>query len=116
MSNKKDSIKPELIWNTYISNFNSGLIEVHNIFHHAAFRDGCRKAAKKFSEDREAFAEQVRKELMYYYWSKCEWEIVLEHWPSGGDRFKDMKIDVYDQVQLNWPVFIDWLWEHRKEL
>ena len=20
---------------------------------------------------------------MYYFWSKCEWEIVLDHWPNG---------------------------------
>jgi hypothetical protein len=31
-------------------------------------------------------------------------------------NFRDEKIDVYDQVRLNWDVFIDWLWENRKEL
>lgn len=116
MTKKKVQSKSGLVWNTYIGNFNSGLIEAHNIFDHASFLSDCRKAAKKFREDKEAFAEQVRRDLMYYYWSKCEWEVVIEHWPSGGERFRDEKVDVYEQVMLNWPVFIDWLWEHKKEL
>lgn len=104
-----------LCWNVYVSNFNGREIEPYNIFRHARFYDDCCKAKTKFNDDREGFAEAVRSDLMYYFWSKCEWEIILQHWPSMKD-FHDKKIDVYDQVLLNWDVFIDYLWNNRKEL
>ena len=113
---QKDDINAELHWNVLYGNFNSGKIEVRNVFDHHGFLDGCRKAAKKHGKDRDAFEEYVRHELMYYYWSKCEWEVVVSHWPPSeqhSERFTDIKIDVYDQVMMNWEHFIDYLWEHK---
>ena len=104
-----------LTWKVYCEEFNKREIRVVNIFDHRTFCECCKQHAKKFKDDKEAFAEAVRKDLMYYFWSKCEWEIILSSWPPMKD-FHDAKIDVYDQVMLNWNVFIDWLWEHKKEL
>ena len=104
-----------LTWNVYVENVNGRKIVEHNIFNHYYFLDGCIKAAKKFKNDREKFEEAVKTELMYYYWSKCEWEIVITSWPER-QNFEDVKIDVYDQVMMNWDIFIDWLWDHKKEL
>ena len=145
-----------LCWNVYVSDFNRGKIDTFNIFNHHSFYDDCAKARRKFHGDKDGFAEEVRKSLMYYFWSKCEWEIILSHWPSGeyygmrtkttiGDlcdklgckkeyesakddtpvtirvfpdynKREERKIDVYDQVMANWAVFIDYLWENRREL
>ena len=145
-----------LCWNVYYGNFNKREIQTFNIFDHVAFYESCVKAKKKFKEDREGFANEVRSSLQYYFWSKCEWEIVLTHWPDGelyqlqrdttlgilrelfdyGDTYEWMrperevtikvypkdyekhplKIDVYEQVMNNWDVFIDYLWNNRKEL
>lgn len=145
-----------LCWNVYYGNFNKREIQTFNVFNHGAFYDSCVKAKKKFKEDREGFAEEVRSSLMYYFWSKCEWEIVLTHWPDGelyqlqqdttlgtlrelfdyGDTYEWMrperevtikvypkdyvkqplKIDVYEQVMNNWDIFIEYLWNNRKEL
>lgn len=104
-----------LTWNVYISEFNDNRIETYNVFDHYSFMEDCRKNAKKCADNKEAFAEKVRRDLMYYFWSKCEWEIILSHWPPREDA-REEKIDVYDQVMLNWNVFIDYLWENRKEL
>ena len=106
-----------LTWNAYYEDFNGRRISTFNIFEHTAFFDGCVKAAKKCTT-KEDFSEMVRREMMYYFWSKCEWEIILTSWPPTRPEvnFRDEKIDVYDQVRLNWDVFIDWLWENRKEL
>lgn len=103
-----------LTWKVYVSEFSSGRIKEYNIFNHAGFVDDCRKMVKKCGEDKDVFAEAVRRSLMYHYWSKCEWEIILQHWPPN-ERFRDEKIDVYDQVRLNWDIFINYLWENRKE-
>lgn len=97
-----------LKWNVYNESFGFGGIKPFNVFDHSGFLDGCKKAAKKCGEDKAAFAEMVKRELMYYFWSKCEYEIVLTSWPPREDHEK--KIDVYSQVMLNFDLFIDYLW------
>lgn len=104
-----------LTWNVYIENFNLRKIEPYNVFRHSGFCNSVRMAAKKCSEDREAFINELRHELMYYFWSKCEWELILTSWPPA-ERFNDEKVSVYDQVWLNWDRFCDYVWENRKEL
>lgn len=102
-----------LVWNVYWEDWNGKEIGKYNIFAHTSFADGCKKAAKKFKADKDGFSEAVRRELMYYFWSKCEWEIVLGSWPTGRS---EEKVDVYDQVMLNWDHFIDYLWNNRSLL
>lgn len=104
-----------LAWNVYIDDFNARCIRTLDIFQHDSFLEGCRKAAQKYTDDEASFAEQVDRLLKYYFWSKTEYEIVLDTWPPSP-RFHPEKVDVYDQVKLNWPVFINWLWSNRAEL
>lgn len=104
-----------LVWNVWVLNFNQRKIETYNVFDHGGFWRDCQKAAKKFAKDPDGFAEEVRHSLMYWYWSKCEWEIILQSWPPS-ERVPDIKIDVYDQIMINKDVFFPWLWEHRAEL
>lgn len=102
-----------LEWNVYVNNPNAKKIENYNIFSHNAFLADCKENAVKNGNDRLVFVDQLRKDLLYYFWSKCEWEVVIESWPSGyGER----KIDVYDQVMLNFKNFCDYVWEHKDEL
>lgn len=51
----------------------------------------------------EAYEQILDRECMYYYWSKCEWEVIVSAWPprDGSDR----KIDVYSQLKANWELF-----------
>ena len=55
--------------------------------------------------------EEVKKELMCYFWSKCEWEIVIKAWASGEAK---EKIDVYNQVLNNWDAFKEYLFNNYK--
>lgn len=105
-----------LEWYVWVSNWNSKEIELENIFEHSAFLQDIKKAARKYRDrDRLMFETQMRRDLMYYFWGKCEWEIVLDHWPHA-DSFKGKKIDVYEQVHANWKPFCDYVWAHRGEL
>ena len=104
-----------LEWNVYYGNFNSREIETYNVFHHYGFVEKCRQELKNYKDDREGFLKEVRSWLMYFFWSKCEWEVIIQHWPNS-EGFHDKKIDVYDQVTMNWNKFADYLWENRKEL
>lgn len=42
---------------------------------------------------------------MYYFWAKCEYEVIVSAWPpkDGTDR----KIDIYTQLKENWDIFRD---------
>lgn len=70
-------------------------------------------------------------ELHYYFWSKSEWEIILTSWPpyinkeeatriaqedvayyTSVNLSTDLKIDVYEQIAMNYSIFIDYVWEH----
>ncbi len=113
---KRLKTRQDLVWNVYVGNFNSGRIEVHNVFDHwRLWQDLCKAAQKYKDSERPLFEEEARKTMMYYYWGKCEWEVVIDHCPHS-DRRKDLKVDVYDQVRLNWGVFMDYLWENRAVL
>ena len=104
-----------LIWNVFCKSGNRERIETYNIFHHGYFLEDCVKAAKEHRDDFTKFANDVESSLLYYFWGKCEWEIILSGWPPS-DQFHNEKIDVFDQIRMNWQVFIRWLWDHREEL
>ena len=112
--NPPKKTKP-LAWWVYVGSFNDKEIRKHNVFDHYRFYQDCRKNYKKYKNNREEFLEAVRKDLGYYYWGKCEWEVVIQHWPPRKD-FKDIKVDVYEQIRMNWDAFADYLWNNRKEL
>lgn len=44
------------------------------------------------------FKEWIRKESLYQWWSRCEYEIILSDWPS---KTKSKKVDVHYQVMNN---------------
>lgn len=102
-------------WNVYRGNFNSRKIETYNIFTYISFLGDCVKNAEKNRNDREAFMDTLRKDLMYYFWSKCEWEVIISHWPPS-DHLQDEKVDVYSQVMMNWDIFSTYVWLHRDQL
>lgn len=85
------------------------------------------------------FEKVVDSVLLYYYWCKSEWEVIITDWPphievKELDRLVDdvkthretyntllyavtpnlrtaEKVSVYDQIKLNWDIFINYLWE-----
>ena len=130
-----------LEWNVFVSDFNTDKIEVHNVFDHYRFMEDLIKINKKCKDNFNVFANEVKRSLMYYYWSKCEWEVVVTSFPpyinekellrlneerkeriekygrfirTDVDLITGKKIDVYDQVMLNWDNFITYLWNNRR--
>ena len=102
-------------WYVYAEDINSRRMEPFNIFDHGRFLKECKDATKKYKDDKEAFIKEVRSSMMYYYWSKADWEIVLTPLICP-ERGPTLKIDVYDQVMLNGDRFFDYIWENRFEL
>lgn len=109
--------KYNLSWYAYRQDANSGKIEPWNIFEHGSFHRSIIDYLKRFKDesmganDKLAFRNKVNSDLMYYFWSKAEYEIILKNW-IGKDC--EIKIDIYDQVMLNFDKFIDYLWGVKK--
>lgn len=99
-------------WNVYYYNFNKNEIEVYNIFEHGSFMEYLKKAYRE-CKSKDEFAERLKRELRYYYWSKCEWEVLITPW-CGRKEPCDLKIDVYNQIMLNWDVFLNYVLENIK--
>ena len=67
-------------------------------------------------EDKESFTEEIRHSLMYYFWCKSEYEVTVYPWPARSAEDFHIKVDIFEQVNMNWQAFIDYVWEHRKEV
>lgn len=102
-------------WYVYYYNINKRKIDIFNIFEHGGFVKYAKEHAQTY-KTKEEFAERLKSELLYYFWSKAEWEVIVAPW-VGGDKEKDsVKIDVYDQVMNNFEVFADYVWNNKEEL
>lgn len=102
------------IWNVYYHDRNTSQIVSYNVFNHGGIRKDIHQAVKK-GKTKEEFADILRDSLMYYYWSKAEWEIVIYPW-CGGQNTKEIKVDVFDQVMMNWDLFLEYAWNKRKDI
>lgn len=98
----------KMVWNVYYHNFNSDKIEIYNIFDHCSFNNSAKKYLAE-CQTKEEFAEELKAELQYYFWSRSEWELIIEPW-CVGRNISYIKVDVYDQVMNNWHIFVDYVW------
>ncbi len=130
-----------LKWNVFRHDVNKNKIVTFNIFDHWKFNEDVQKSLKKF-KDKDEFAEHLRRDLMYYFWSKYEYEVVITTFPpyitmdeldrlnherwSHKDRYgtdyvrinaspdTGIKIDIYEQVMNNWDIFLDYVWNSKR--
>lgn len=103
-------------WNVYRESINNNRIGVYNVFEHGSFLVECAKYLKKYKDDRKQAEKEIHSSLKYYFWSKCEFEILLYPFIDPKESAEPIKIDVYEQVNNNWDIFFDYVWEHRKEI
>ena len=131
-----------MIWNVYCESFNNSSIIKYNIFNHKGFAKDVNELIKE-NTTKDEFAEQLKRSLRYYFWSKSEYEVVITSWPvyiyrSELDRLNTeyqeynnkwghypydinivpnvgKKIDIYNQVMLNWEQFVDYVWSNKDE-
>lgn len=98
----------QMEWNVYYENSNKKKIVVCNIFDFEWFD----RAVKKHLQDcttKEDFSSKLQGTLNQHFCGFAQWETVIG--PLIGDFEKEaIKIDVYDQVMLNWKVFLDYVW------
>lgn len=96
-----------LKWYVLDYDFNSDAIIKFNIFNSSKFNDCVNELIKKYSNFTD-FKEKLKKDLMYCFWSKSEYEIVVGGLFAKED--KDLfKIDVYEQVLPNLDILVDYI-------
>ena len=129
-------------WNVLRHDINARRIKEYDIFKHSSFAN---EVAELSNQDltKEDFTQKLERTLQYYFWSKSEHEVVITSWPPFIDA-KELdrisveyqhynqlwgrypyklnvhldvseKIDIYDQVMLNFDVFVDYVWNQVKK-
>lgn len=129
-------------WNVLMRDFNARKIKEYDIFRHSSFAEDVAELSNR-DLTKEDFTEKLRRTLQYYFWSKSEYEVVVTSWPPyiDGEELARLnaeyeeyntkwgrypykmnvcldvgkKIDIYDQVRLNWDVFVDYVWSQRRK-
>lgn len=97
-------------YNVFYHDPNIKQITTFNIFRHGRFREDVYEALNTYTE-KNNFAEKLKNILLYYFWCKSEYEIIISPWI--GDKSDEKKIDIYSQVMLNFDKFIDYVWSNK---
>lgn len=99
-------------WNVFYHDMNAQKIRTINIFDHSRFNRDVSKHLKE-CQDKNEFAKKLQSELMYYFWAKAEYEIIISPW-CGGRNTEEIKVDIYTQVINNWNIFLDYVWDSKE--
>ena len=102
----------KLEWNVIYNNVNRSEIGVFNVFNHGGFSKDVQKHLKE-CRTRDELSEALRRSAMYYFWSKCEWEICISPLHERDDKSR-IKVDAYWQIRNNWDLFVDYVWGAKK--
>ena len=108
----KQEFKP-MTWLVKYFDCNNQAIEDFDIL---KYRESDIKKMKKNSETKEIFAEKLRSEMMWRFWSKAEWEMIIEitkdnrvllkPWVGFYDIEK-ATVDVTDDSMFDWIGFAE---------
>ena len=109
MRNIKNDV--DLEWNVFVHDINKRQMKIFNVFNHKIYKQEIVELLNHRDDyTLEEFKEKVESSTMYYYWCKCEWEILIAPWVGDFDK-ESVKIDVYKQLEMNWNHYIKYLWE-----
>jgi hypothetical protein len=102
-----------LIWRVFIHR--NDKLEFYNIFNHYYFKERVAKILQQ-RIGRAQISEALKKIARYCFWSKCEYEVLVESWPPSKDFKSAVKIDVYEQLEMNWDALIDYIIKNKREI
>lgn len=108
----KKEVKP-FSWKVVAFDCNAQEIRYYDVL---KYREDDIKKMKKKCATKEEFAEALRRECMYRFWSKAEWELIIERTEDGriwlnpwcGCRDEQKaRVDVTDREDYDWKGFAD---------
>ena len=92
-------MKKDLNWYAFYWDCNSNSLERTDVIH-SDLIDDVKKAIKK-GQDFNQIKEIIRCNLMCYYWSKSEWEVLVSDLHLHTPKYNVEKIDIYYQLEPN---------------
>lgn len=66
---------------------------------------------KERPKTKEELKEWIKNKSLYHFWNRCQYEIVLQRWPTS--EILD-KWDIHDQIVMNLDIITDILQEEFK--
>lgn len=102
-----------LSWLVTYYDCNANKIKYYDIL---KYREDFIKKLKKKCATKEEFAEKMQREMMYYFWSKAEWEMIIEidddsrvwliPWCGCRDP-ENVRVDVSEKEDFDWRGFAE---------
>lgn len=99
-------------WNVYLQSFNRNEITTFNIFDHHIYVKDMEEILNEAATIEE-FSDRMNTITFYYFGYKCEYELALKDWITEEIS---RKIDVYQQLRLNWDRYIQYIWDNKEEI
>ena len=119
-----------LSWNVLLEDFNKREVVI--------YFEAVASEIKSKTANKEEFAEEFRVKLMSRFWSRSEYEVIVTSWPPYVEKAEvarlnveqeehfykygayrqnvnltvSRKIDIFEQLKLNWQQFIDYVWNN----
>lgn len=109
------TLKGEMImeWNVLWDDPNAHKIVVRNVFKLSVrFNEELDRLRNMVFKSFDDFSTELRHSVMYCYWGKCEYEITVCPYPYNEKYDEERKIDVYDQLRLNWDLFATYVYDN----
>ena len=105
MKNKSDE---NFKWNVWIWDFNHDRLEQYDVVP-MLLRELKSLRKEDFPMDKKSMNEELKSWARYHFWAKCEYEMIVHGWPV---KKNDEKVDVYNQLMLNWDTFSEAFWKN----
>ena len=105
MKNKSDV---DFKWNVWIWDFNHDKLEQYDVVP-MLLRELKSLRKDDFPMDKKSMDKELKSWARYHFWSKCEYEMIVHGWP---EQKNDEKVDVYNQLVLNWDTFSEAFWKN----
>ena len=124
-----------MVFNVLLYDFNTRDVEIYNVVPYFVREWEAGSFEKNKIKTKDDFREWVLRAARYHYWARCEYEVLIAPWPFGSyqtkQRLKELegksveehfidymnaccedmvKIDIYDQIEMNIDIFVDLLW------
>lgn len=102
----KGKDKKKLEWNVIL--YEHDKVRIYNVFNNAYFSEAVIDIMHTPNLNRNEISDLIKRKAQWQFWSRCEYEYIISSWPPY-DEDKGYKIDVFEQLTMNWDRFVDYI-------
>ena len=105
MKNKSDA---DFKWNVWIWNVNNDILEQYDVVP-MLLRELKSLRKEDFPMNKRSMDKELTTWAQYYFWARGEYEMIVQ---GLHKKDNEEKVDVYDQLMLNWDTFSEAFWKN----